>query len=126
MSSTRRSSENQTDRLRQQFADLAGKPVSFRVGSFRVEMIYWGIIAPRWWRNYLHAHSFFEVCYAYRGRGTFRIRGEEHRVKAGDMFIARPREDHEVISSRSAPLGVYFWAFALAPTSTRSSSSRRP
>jgi AraC-like DNA-binding protein len=116
----RQSSKSRPERMRQRFADLARTSVSFRLGSFRAEMIYWGIIGARPWRNYLHAHSFFEVCYAYRGRGTFRILEEERRVQAGDIFIAKPREHHEVISSRTSPLGIYFWGYTLTPTATRS------
>jgi len=120
MPAKRASNENRTERVRQRFADLARTKVSFKIGSFRSEMIYWGIIGARWWRNYLHAHSFIEVCYAYRGHGTFRILDQEHRVQAGDVFIAKPREHHEVVSSRSSPLGVYFWGYTLTPTSGRS------
>lgn len=112
--------ELRADHLRPRFADLAGTKVTFRVGSYRADMLQWGIIAPKWWRNWLHEHSFFEACYAYRGKGTFRILGHEHRVEAGDLFIARPREAHEVVSSRSAPLGIYFWAYSLSPTSAKS------
>ena len=108
------------DDVRQHFADLARTKVSFRIGSYRADMIYWGVIGARWWRNWLHAHSFVEVCYAYRGRGTYRILEHERRVHAGDVFVAKPREHHEVISSRSSPLGIYFWAYSLTPTAARS------
>jgi mannose-6-phosphate isomerase-like protein (cupin superfamily) len=108
------------DDVRQHFADLARTKVSFRIGSYRADMLYWGVIGARYWRNWLHAHSYIEVCYAYRGRGTFRILDAERRVRAGDVFVAKPREHHEVISSRAAPLGVYFWAYSLTPTPARS------
>lgn len=120
MSSKRHTPEPRADQLRQYFSDLAGTSISFRLGSYRAELIYWGVIPPRWWRNYLHEHSFFEACYAYRGRGTFNVLGEERRVSAGDLFVARPREAHEVISSRTSPLGVYYWAYSLNKTSARS------
>jgi len=94
--------------------------ISFRIGSFRAEMLYWGVISEGWWRNYLHAHPFFfEVCYAFAGKGTFRINSEDFRVREGDLFVAKPRARHEIVSSRTDPLGVYFWAYTLTPTSTR-------
>jgi AraC-like DNA-binding protein len=108
------------DDVRQHFADLARTRVSFRIGSYRAEMLYWGVIGARYWRNWMHAHSYIEVCYAYRGRGTFRILDTERRVRAGDVFLAKPREHHEVVSSRSSPLGVYFWAYSLSQTAARS------
>ena len=120
MAATRPTSVTRADDVRQHFADLARTRVSFRIGSYRADMLYWGVIGARYWRNWMHAHSFVEVCYAYRGRGAFRILDTERRVRAGDVFVAKPREHHEVISSRSSPLGVYFWAYSLAPTAARS------
>ena len=120
MGTSRTVNRARADDVRQHFNDLARTKVSFRIGSYRAEMIYCGVIGARWWRNWLHAHSFVEVCYAYRGRGTFRILEHERRVQAGDVFVAKPREHHEVISSRSSPLGIYFWAYSLTPTPARS------
>lgn len=88
-------------------------------------MLYWGVLGEKLWRNYLHAHSFFEVCYAFAGAGTFRIGDEKpvvHRVRTGDVFIAKPGQTHEIVSARGSargvgrgakPLGIYFWAFTL-------------
>ena len=105
---------NTLDELnRQRFFDLDRLHLSVRLGSFRADMMYWGVLGERWWRNYQHAHSFFEVCYAFAGQGTFRMLGKEHPVKAGDVFVAKPEETHEIISSRTKPLGIYFWAFTL-------------
>ena len=39
--------------------------------------------------------------------------GQDLPVKAGDVFIAKPEETHEIISSRTKPLAIYFWAFTL-------------
>src|SRR5688572_25347719 len=98
---------------RQRFFDLDRLHLSARLGSYRADMMYWGVLGERWWRNYQHAHSFYEICYSFAGQGTFRMLGEEYPVKAGDVFIAKPEETHEIISSRSKPLGIYFWAFTL-------------
>src|SRR3954452_22095996 len=98
---------------RQRFFELDRAHVSVRLGSSRADMMYWGVLGDRWWRNYLHAHSFYEVCYAFAGKGTFRILGNDCPVKDGDVFVAKPDETHEIVSSRSSPLGIYFWAFNL-------------
>jgi AraC family L-rhamnose operon transcriptional activator RhaR len=78
-------------------------------------MLYWGVLGERRWRNYLHAHSFYEACYAFAGRGTFAMADRTYPVRGGDLFLAKPGETHEIVSSRSAPLGIYFWAYTLVP-----------
>ena len=98
---------------RQRFFEIDNLHVTFRLGSYRIEALYWGVLGERWWRNYLHAHSFIEVCFAYAGRGTFRIGDQEHPVERGDLFLATPGASHEIVSSRTQPLGIYFWAFTL-------------
>src|SRR5438067_2159198 len=30
-------------------------------------MVYWGVLGEKWWRNYLHTHSFYEICYVFEG-----------------------------------------------------------
>src|SRR5690348_4349129 len=107
-----------------QFTDLNLLSLSLQCGSFTCELLYWGFFEPRWWRNYLHVHSFFEVCYAYQGRGTFRIHDQTLPVQAGDVFVARPGEAHEIISSQDDPLGIYFWAYTLL--SDEKSDPERP
>ena len=107
-------SNNVPDELnRQRFFDLDRLHLTVRLGSYRADMMYWGVLGERWWRNYQHAHSFYEICYAYSGHGTFRMLGQEYPVKAGDVFVAKPEETHEIVSARSKPLGIYFWAFTL-------------
>jgi AraC family L-rhamnose operon transcriptional activator RhaR len=99
--------------FRQKFFELDRLHVSVRLGSSRADFLYWGVLGEKWWRNYLHAHSFFEICYAFAGQGTFRMLGKDYEVKTGDLFVARPGETHEIVSSRVKPLGIYFWAFTL-------------
>jgi AraC family L-rhamnose operon transcriptional activator RhaR len=102
--------------------------LSVSLGSFRADLLYWGVLGTKWWRNYAHTHSFFEICYAQEGRGAFEINGVRHEVSAGDLFIARPGEPHEIVSSRKAPLGIAFWAYTLVGTTgtppNRSPASR--
>src|SRR4051794_19517732 len=80
------------------FPDLNRVPLSLDLGSHRVEFIYWGVLGSKWWRNYLHVHSFFEICYAHHGRGTFFIHDRKHAVRPGELFVARPGEPHEIVS----------------------------
>lgn len=98
---------------RRRFVELNQLKTSVKLGGFACEMLNWGFLGERWWRNYLHVHSFFEICCAFDGEGVFRIKGQEFPVRAGDVFAARPSEPHEIVSSESAPLGIYFWAFTL-------------
>lgn len=98
---------------RQRFFDIDLLHVTFRLGSYRAESLYWGVLGERWWRNYLHAHSFFEFCYAYAGKGAFRVRDQEIPIERGALFVATPGVSHEIVSSRTHPLGIYFWAFTL-------------
>ncbi len=104
-----------TGSMRHRFTDLNMLSLSLRLGNFTSDIVGWGFIEPRWWRNYLHVHSFFEVCYAFRGRGTFQMLGTAYEVRAGDVFVAKPGEPHEIISSEDDPLGIYYWSYTLAP-----------
>ncbi len=104
---------------RSRFTDLELLSLSLHLGGFTGQILGWGFIEPRWWRNYLHVHSFFEVCYAFQGRGIFQISNVEHRVQAGDLFVARPGEPHEIISDDDEPLGIYFWSYTLVPVPDR-------
>ncbi|QBD76972.1 AraC family transcriptional regulator [Ktedonosporobacter rubrisoli] len=97
----------------QRFTDLNHLALSLHIGSFQSEILSWGFFEAGWWRNYLHTHSFFEVCYAFAGRGLFRINEQEYTVRQGQIFVARPGEVHEIISSEEEPLGIYFWAYTL-------------
>src|SRR5882757_6236981 len=96
-----------------ELVDLNAIPTVVAVGGYRAEFLSWGYFEARPWRNYLHAHSFFEICYAYAGRGTFYNRGETYDVRTGDVFVARPGELHEIVADGDDPLGVYFWAHTL-------------
>lgn len=98
---------------RQRFAELNHLTLSLRLGCFQSEILGWGFIGPRWWRNYLHTHSSYEVCYAFQGRGLFRYAGVDYAVQVGDVFIAKPGVAHEIISSEDDPLGIYFWSYTL-------------
>ncbi|GAC1442845.1 MAG: hypothetical protein NVSMB52_00490 [Chloroflexota bacterium] len=43
-------------------------------------------------------------------------------MQGGDIFVARPHEPHEIVSSPDDHLGIYFWAYNLTPTGHRTSA----
>lgn len=95
--------------------DLNSARIDVSVDGHRADFVHWGFY-ERWpWRNYSHVHSFFEVCYAYAGEGCFRLGDEEHQISDGMLFVARPGDVHEIVSSTTDPLGIWFWAFTLIP-----------
>jgi AraC-like DNA-binding protein len=99
----------------QHFTDLQQLPIRFSLGGFNVTMFGWGFIDAVWWRNYLHEHSYFEVCYVWKGNGLFRVNRSDYTVQQGHVFVAKPHEPHEIISSEDDPMGVYFWSYTLVP-----------
>jgi len=103
---------------RNRFVELP-RPLRLRVGSYSVEILNWGYLGQCWWRNYLHTHTFFEICYAFGGRGTFEILGTVHDIRAGHVFVAKPSEAHEIICSREKPLLICFWSYTLVPDRQR-------
>jgi AraC family L-rhamnose operon transcriptional activator RhaR len=98
---------------RSRFTDLNGVDLRLRISSFAAEFLTFGFIPSAWWRNHLHQHSYFEICYAFAGRGVFRMLGREYPVRRGDVFVAKPGEEHEIISSNDDPMGIYFWSYTL-------------
>lgn len=99
----------------QRFTDLQGLSLNLKLGNFNSKVLGWGVIKRHWWRNHMHTHSFFEVCYVFQGRGTFHIQGVDYEVEKGQVFVARPGKPHEIISSYDDPLGIYFWSYTLVP-----------
>lgn len=92
---------------------LSAARLTVTVDGGRADFVSWGFYAITPWRNWRHSHSFYEVCLAYSGRGTFESRGSTIAVQAGDMFVARPGDLHEICSSEDDPLGITFWGFTL-------------
>jgi AraC-like DNA-binding protein len=114
-------------KMAQEYANLNKLALKFDLGSFRSELLGWGFIdQTKWWRNYMHVHTYYEVCYAFAGRGTFEMLGKVYPVQAGDVFVAKPREEHEIISSQKDPLGIYFWSYTLVPAAATPSASDDP
>lgn len=105
---------------REHFADLCRLSLNLQLGSFHTQAVYFGLINRTWWRNYEHAHSFFEVCYCYAGGGTFSIENRVHDIAPGDVFVARPGQVHEIVSAKGRPMCIHFWAFTLVRDPQRS------
>ena len=97
------------------FAELNKLALKFNVGAFQCEMLHWGHLASEFWRNFMHVHTFYEICYCYEGTGTFETLDKVHTLHPGEVFVAKPSENHEIIGSKSNPLGVFFWAYTLVP-----------
>jgi AraC-like DNA-binding protein len=101
------------DILRERLLELNRVPLRVQLGSFTAEIITWGYLGSTWWRNYMHEHTHFEICHAFAGRGLFRMLGVDYAVLAGQVFIAKPGEEHEIIADEKDPLGIHFWSFTL-------------
>ncbi|SDS86251.1 AraC family transcriptional regulator [Microlunatus soli] len=95
--------------------ELAGRLDRCTVDGFGVDFVSWGFYRPNVWRNYWHTHSFYEVCLAYAGAGTFDVGDQHWSIDAGTVFVARPGDLHQIIADPTAPLGIAFWGFTLVP-----------
>lgn len=104
--------------------ELAGRLERCCVDGFDVDFVSWGFYRPEVWRNYWHTHSFYEVCLAYAGGGSFQVGDRSVPISAGTVFLARPGELHQIIADPAAPLGIAFWGFTLVPG--RSATPGRP
>jgi AraC-like DNA-binding protein/mannose-6-phosphate isomerase-like protein (cupin superfamily) len=97
------------------FHELNKLALKFNVGSFQCEILHWGHLAREFWRNFKHVHTYYEICYAYEGTGTFETIDKIHTINPGEVFVAKPSEGHEIIGSKTNPLGIYFWSYTLVP-----------
>ena len=79
----------------------------------QAEFVSWGFYETRPWRNWSHAHSFYEVCLSYAGRGTFASGERELAIREGMLFVARPGDVHEIRADADDPLGITYWGFTL-------------
>jgi AraC-like DNA-binding protein len=94
---------------------LRGRRIGLTLGGRSIDFVDWGYYPPSRWRNYSHSHSYFEVCFAYAGEGTFRWQESEFDVSVGSAFVARPGDLHEIDASTSDPLGIAFWSLTVGP-----------
>ena len=84
-----------------------------QVGRHTVELLNWGRMAPHYWHNQNHAHSFFELCFVSQGAGKYTIKGQRQSVVRGDLLIAHPGEEHGLHADLKAPLGIYCASFGI-------------
>src|SRR3978361_141538 len=67
--------------------DLRARRIGVTLAGRTVEFVDWGYYAPSPWRNYLHSHSYFEVCHVYEGEGRFSSQDAEFTVGPGVTFV---------------------------------------
>ncbi len=81
------------------------------MGEGVVEVTMWGY-AEHIRDNVPHRHTFFEACQvgAY-GRGRFITHGNEYTIQPGDVFIAWPGVEHEIVNSIHPEMELYWVAF---------------
>jgi AraC-like DNA-binding protein/mannose-6-phosphate isomerase-like protein (cupin superfamily) len=102
-----------SETLRRLFSRLNDAQATSQLGAATVRILYWGANPDRCTDAAPHSHSFFEVCYVFRGSGTFTLDGSTHCLKAGQLFVSRPEQVHHIDTSITDPMGIYFWAFTL-------------
>jgi len=63
--------------------------------------------------NRCHRHNFYEACMILEGKGIYLHEEGSYPLEAGDLFIAEPGADHEIIADATIPLSVCFTQFML-------------
>lgn len=65
-----------------------------------------------------HRHGdFFELTFAISGRAVCRLGEDEFTVKANDLYISFPHEEHDIISDKAEPFRYFYLTFAFRPES---------
>ncbi len=94
------------------FARLNGTPVKVNLSGLACRLVYWGLNPDHCNDTHAHAHSFYEACYVFTGKGSVRIGKRTHALSEGQLFVTRPDQVHK-IRSADKTMGIYFWAFTL-------------
>ncbi|WP_219835637.1 AraC family transcriptional regulator [Paenibacillus sp. R14(2021)] len=71
---------------------------------------YWGV-QDRMMSNFLHKHSFLEICYVLGGQGTYLDDGKLYPLSKGSLFCSRPGITHYIESHPE--LAILYVAFEL-------------
>lgn len=71
-------------------------------------------------RNRVHRHSYFEPCIVISGSGHFEHGKQVFRLGAGDLFVADRGTFHEIRSTETRDLELYFLAFRVLSSQGRS------
>ena len=82
------------------------------MGSWNIWVSLGNYIDFQGGRNNLHKHSFYEACLVLEGEGQFYHGDRYYPLRAGDLFIATPGVDHEIISSYTIHLKIQFVSFS--------------
>jgi AraC-like DNA-binding protein len=69
--------------------------------SFTVH--YWGV-QEKHYSNFLHKHSFFEVCYVLDGFGSYMDNGVVYPLLSGTLFYSRPGIMHQIMCEQGMQL----------------------
>ncbi|REE70483.1 AraC family L-rhamnose operon transcriptional activator RhaR [Paenibacillus taihuensis] len=76
---------------------------------------YWGV-NEQLTSNFLHKHSFFEICYVLGGQGTYTDNGTTYELRSGTMFCSRPGINHTIQCDPT--LAILYVAFELDESSS--------
>jgi AraC family L-rhamnose operon transcriptional activator RhaR len=87
----------------------------------RIEVLHWCYQAALE-DNLPHSHTFYEICLVGRqGSGQFMVENEPHRIRSGDLFIARPKVAHQILNDKRH-LELYWMGFRECGKTSHSSS----
>ena len=107
--------------------DPAIQPQLRRMGPIAALEITFSLTRPvsfeRVMRNRMHRHSFFEPCIVISGTGEFECDGEVHALRRGSLFSADPGVYHEIRSTDTGNLRLYFLAFHVIRTARPASAT---
>lgn len=82
--------------LNQHVNRLANHGVTFHIH-------YWGV-TPKHYDNQPHQHSFFEICYVVKGKGTYFERDQSYPLQSKTLFLSRPHVQHQIKSKNGMVL----------------------
>jgi AraC family transcriptional regulator of arabinose operon len=92
-------------------------PRQVSVGGYNVEVLYWAYSAHIA-DNVPHRHTYFEVCLVGKyGGGIFTSLHEQHPLKPGDLFIARPGVIHQIQNTQHVEMELTWVSFLIPPAS---------
>ncbi len=75
-------------------------------------------------RNRVHRHSYYEPCIVISGTGQFEHGASVYPLREGDLFVADRGTFHEIRSTESRDLDLYFLAFSVLSSQKRSSGDQ--
>jgi len=89
------------------------------LGQGTVEVLQWAY-ARHLADNRPHRHTFFEVCLVGEyGAGEFIVQDRAHRVRPGDLFVARPGVIHQIVNTGRPNMELSWVSFQWAPATAK-------